>query len=253
MAVARHIPRQAVERAATVAWATGMNAITPEALATRNELSIAAAREHLDEAVRLELMDRQALLVGYSELYTATDYGRRLARKHETIGGYSYCAGLKKCRVTIGGARHLIACASVAAALERRYPDHRVIGELELRKEEREQQYPLISMTMPGQTWRRLHSPDLVIWPPAVPGEPLPLPVAIEVELSLKKKEELTAICRGLARARNIEATIYFAGDRKIEEKLFDVIEELRAEETIVVNPLSAIVDPIPGFPLTDE
>jgi hypothetical protein len=253
MSIARHLPQQAVERAATVAWATGMNAITPEALATRNELSIAVAREHLDEAVRLELMDRHALLVGYSDLYTATDYGRKLARKYEAIGGYSYCPGLKKCRVSIGGARHLIACASVAAALERRYPDYRVIGELELRKEEREQRYPLISMDVPGQSWKRLHSPDLVVWPPAEPGEPPPLPVAIEVELSLKKKEELTAICRGLAHARNIEATVYYAGDRKIEEKLLDVIEELQAEETIVVNPLSAIIDPLPGFPLEDE
>jgi len=46
---------------------------------------------------------------------------------------------------------------------------------------------------------------------------------------------------------------LYFAETRKIEEKLLDVVEELKAEEEIVVNPLSEILKPQPGFPLIDE
>jgi len=251
MSIARYVPEQAVERAATIAWTTGLNAITPEALAERSHLSIAVAQERLDEAVRLEMMEEKSILVGYSALYAVTNYGRRLARKYEAAGGYTYPLEITKCRATIKSARHMIACAGVAAALERRYPDYRVIGEQVLRKEEREQKYPLISVGMPSGTWERLHSPDLVVWPPSTPGEPPPLPVAVEVELSLKKKEELTAICRGLARCRNIEATLYYAETEKIEEKLLDVIEELKVEEKIVVNPLSELLGDLPGFELS--
>jgi hypothetical protein len=253
MSIATHVPQQAVERAATVAWTTGLNAITAEALAERNEIPIAVAQDRLDEAVRLEVMEKKPILVGYPALYVVTNYGRRFARKHETAGAYTYPLEITKCRATIKSARHMIACASVAAALERRYPDHRVIGEQVLRKEEREQKYPLISVGIQNGTWKRFHSPDLVIWPPGVGGEPPPLPVAVEVELSLKKKEELIAICRGLARCRSIEATLYYAENRKIEEKLLDVIEKLKAEEMIIVNPLSEIIEPLPGFPLIDE
>jgi len=46
---------------------------------------------------------------------------------------------------------------------------------------------------------------------------------------------------------------LYFAETRKIEEELLDGIEEVKAEEEIVVNPLSEILKPQPGFPLTDE
>jgi hypothetical protein len=253
MSIASYIPKQAVERAETIAWTTGLGAVTREALAERNELSLAVAQDRLDEAVRLELMDKKSVLVDYSPLYTATNAGRRFARKHEAVGGYSYALGVNKCHVTIQGARHMIACASVAAALERRYPDHRVIGELEIYRYEREHGR-VVSVDIQTHSGRRSHSPDIVIWPPAVSGEAeAPLPVAVEVELSSKKKEELKAICRGLARCRKIEATVYFVEGRKVEEKLLDVIEELKAEETIIVNPLSEIIQPMPGFPLIDE
>jgi hypothetical protein len=198
-------------------------------------------------------MDRSSILVGYSALYSVTEAGRRLARKHAAAGGYGYALGINKFRVTINAARHTIACAGVAAALERRYPDHRVIGELELYRYEREHGR-VASVDTQTRSGRRSHSPDIVIWPPTIPGEvEAPLPIAVEVELTLKNKEELIENCRALARNRQIEAALYFAENRKIEEKLLDVIEELRAEETIVVNPLSEILKPLPGFPRTDE
>ncbi len=207
----------------------------------------------------------------------------------------------------------MIACAGVRAALECRYPDHRVTGELELCRDEREQKRRLATVEIRGTGRRRSHCPDLVIWPPATsttpvsPDTPAPsevpatpdtpdtpevpatpstsdtsdalpsvsgtrptpddpddpdtpsaapppmLPVAVEVELTIKAKAELMANCRAWARCRYVEAVIYFAETRGIEEKLLDAIEECRAEERIVVNPLREILNPQPGFPLIDE
>jgi hypothetical protein len=237
-----------------IAWTTALGAITPEASAQRSELSIDAAREGLDEAAGLGLLEKHSVLVGYSDLYTATNAGRRLARKHTAAGSYSYPQGLRTARVTIKEARHTIACVSVVAALERRYGGHRVIGERELHRDESEQKRRLASVDVRRYSQRRAHYPDVVIWPPAVPGEPEPLPVGVEVELTLKSKEELIAICRGLARGvqiEQIEAALYYAETRKLEERLLDTIDELKLQEMIIVNPLSEIIGPLPGFELS--
>jgi ParB-like chromosome segregation protein Spo0J len=246
--------QQVLQRAGTIAWATALGAITVEALAERDQLPTVAAQERLDEAVGLGLMEQHSVLVGYPSLYTATVAGRRLARKHEEAGGYRYPKGLRTARVTIKDARHAIACAGVAAALERRYPGHRVIGERELHRDERERGRRLASVDVFRYGQRRSHFPDIVIWPPSAAGEAeVPLPVAVEVELTLKSREELTAICRAWNRARHIEAVLYLAETRKLEERLLDTIEQVEAEDMIVVNPLSAILKPLPGFPLDDR
>ena len=233
-----------------LAWATALGAITAEALSERDGLSTAAAKERLDEAVGLGLLTRHALLVGYSDLYTVTGPGRTEARKHSDAGGYSYPEGLRTARATIRDARHTIACASVMAALERRYPDYRVIAERELHREEHAQQRRLgsVSVRRYGQT--RSHYPDIVLWPPPTAGGPPPLPIAVEVELTMKSKEELTAICRAFARSRDIEAVLYFVETTKLEERLLDAVERLNAEEMIVVLPLTTIVESLAGFDL---
>jgi len=240
----------AIQQARTIAWATALGAITAEALAERDDLSTDVASEQLDEIVGLELLERHSVLVGYPDLYTATIAGRRVARKHAEAGGYTYPEGLRTARVTIKEARHTIACASVAAALERRYPDYRVIGERELHRDEREQKRRLASVDVRRHGETRSHFPDVVLWPPGEPDAPPPLPVAVEVELTMKSKEELVAICRAWARARHIEAALYFAETVKVEERLLDTIEELKADDMIVVNPLSEIVRSLPGFDL---
>lgn len=227
-----------------------MGAITPEALSERDALSLVMAKEHLDEAVGLGLLEKHSVLVGYSDLYTATLAGRKLARKHADLGGYSYPDGLRTARVTIKDARHMIACASVAGALERRYPGHRVIGERELHREESSQKRRLASVEIRRHGQMRSHYPDLVIWPPPVAGNPTPLPIAVEVELTLKSKAELTAICRAFARSRHLEGAIYYVETTKVEERLFDTIEEVQGEATVVVNPLSEIIKSLPGFEL---
>ena len=236
---------EAIQQARTIAWTTALGAITAEALAERDELSTDVAREQLDELVGLELLERHSVLVGHPDLYTATVAGRRLARKHADAGGYTYPEGLRTARVTIREARHMIACASVAAALERRYGDHRVIGERELQRDERKQKCRLASVDIRRNGERRSHFPDLAIWPPSTLDDPdtppsptsasapSALPIAVEVELTLKSKQELTAILRAWARARHIEAAVYFAETVKIEEKLLDVIEEIKADDVI--------------------
>jgi DNA-binding MarR family transcriptional regulator len=255
MSTTAYVPQHVMQQAALVAWSTAMGAVTPEALADRDQVPLATARERLDEAVRLGLLERHSLLVDHPALYTVTPAGRKLARKHADTGAYAYPQGLRSSLVSIKGARHMIACAGVRVAIERRYADYRVIGEQELHRDEREVGRTLATVEIRGTSaGRRLHSPDIVVWPPAVPEEiEVPLPVAVEVELSSKRKEELMENLRAWAQCRYVEAVIYFAETRKIEEQLLDGIEYLKAEEAIVVNPLSEILKPLPGFPLTDD
>jgi DNA-binding Lrp family transcriptional regulator len=251
MTIARHVPQKVVQRAAIVAWTTGLGAITAEALAERDGLSTAVALERLDEAVELGLMVRKTVLVGYSSLYGVTAAGRKLALKHADTGEYAYPKGIRTTSITIGQARHTIACASVAAALEHRYPSYRLIGERELRRDEHAQGRRLATVeTLQDGGARRSHCPDLVIWPPATPETQSPLPIAVEVELTNKDKRELTENCHAMARCNYIEAFLYYAETTAIENRLLKMIEELKAEDKIVVNPLSEIVNSLPGFNL---
>ena len=98
---------------------------------------MAVAGERLDEAVQKGLLKRESVLVGYSALYTVTSSGRKLARRYAHAGGYVYPKTVRTPVVSIKEARHMVACAGVRAALERRYPDCRTIGELELARDER--------------------------------------------------------------------------------------------------------------------
>ncbi len=262
-----YVPQPLLHQAALIACTAAYGAITPEALAEREQVTADLASKRLDEAVQRGLLKRESVLVGYGALYTVTSKGRNLARRYAHVGEYVYPKGLRTPVVSIKEVRHMIACAGVRAALERRHPDCRTIGELELCRDERERGRRLASVEIRGTGRRRSHSPDLVVWPPTTPDTPAtpdapaspdtpatpPLPVAIEVELTIKAKAELIANCRAWARCRYVEAVIYFAETRSIEEKLLDAIEECKAEERIVVNPLREILNPQPGFPLIDE
>jgi transcriptional regulator with XRE-family HTH domain len=248
-----YVPGEIIQLARTLAWATALGAITAEALAERDELSTAMAQECLDEAVSLGFMERHSVLVGYPALYKVTFVGRRLAAKHADAGGYTYPAKLARSRVSIREARHTIACASVVAALERRYPGGRVIGERELHREESGQGRRLGSVDIQRHGETRSHYPDIVVWPPSVPGESPPLPIAVEVELTPKEKKVRTAICRAWADARHIEMVLYYVEKPVIEKRLLDTIGELKAEKMIVVKPLSEILTSLPGFDLSRE
>jgi hypothetical protein len=133
----------------------------------------------------------------------------------------------------------LIVCAAVAAALERCYPDHRVIGERELRRDEREHGRPLASVELGarGVGESRLHRPDLVMWPNCSDGG---LPVSIEVELTVKAPRRLLEICRGWARCRTVAGVLYLA-PLNVERALSRAVTDARAQEQICVVSLSAL------------
>jgi hypothetical protein len=87
---------------------------------------------------------------------------------------------------------------------------------------------------------------------PSSASAPSALPIAVEVELTLKSTQELVAILSAWADCRYIEAALYFAETVQIEEKLMDMIDELKIEDWVVVNPLSEVVKELAGFELGD-
>jgi len=220
------------ERVAIMQWTARLGAITDEALADRQGTTVASARARLLAAERAGLFSRQRPLVGQPALYTVTRAGLRA----------SGVRGLDPCRVSPSNAGHLIECARVAAALERCYPDHRVLGERELRRDEREHGVELASARLGSgpDGGPLLHRPDLVLWPN---GSEDGLPVAIEVELTIKAPQRLVAICRAWARCRCVAGVLYLAPS-EVEHALRRAIEKAQAGEQIVVVPLDALPRP---------
>ena len=210
-------------------WTAALGAVTSGALAHRCGLSIPSARARLVAAQRRGLLSRERPLAGRPSLFTVTRAGLRACDAR----------GIQACRVNPSNANHLIVCAAVAAALERCYPDHRVSGERELRRDEREHGHPLASAQLAGvrATGKGLHRPDLVLWPTAREGG---LPVAVEVELTIKAPRRLVDICRAWARCRVIAGVLYLAPE-EVERALSRAIAEARASELVIVAPLSSL------------
>jgi hypothetical protein len=217
------------ERAAILQWTARIGAVTAEALAHRHEISVASARARLRAAERAQLVVRRRPLAGQPALYTVTRAGMRASGLN----------GLDPCRVSASNAQHAIECARAAAALERCYPDHRVLGERELRAEERHSGAPLASVRMDPASYRgqQLHRPDLVLWPR---GAGLGLPVPVEVELTVKAPQRLANICRSWARCRSVAGVLYLAAP-EVEAALRRAIEKADASERVVVVPLDAL------------
>jgi hypothetical protein len=233
------------ERLAILSWIVRLGAVTPDALALHERSTLASARARLAAAERAGLLTTRRVLVGEPPLYAATKAGVRATGLR----------GFEPCRITVANAPHTIACARVAAALEHAYPDHRVMGERELRREERDSATSLASACLgkgPADA-PLLHRPDLVLWPED-PG--MGLPVAVEVELTVKAPQRLLEICRAWARCRCVAGTLYLAA-QDVRRPLARAIELSRAGERIVVVDIEAIGDrppeetppesPVPG------
>lgn len=232
------------ERVEIMQWTARLGAITAEALADREGATVASAGGRLQALMRAGWLARKRLLTDRPALYTATRAGMRV----------SALRGLDPCRVSASNAGHLIECARVAAALERCYPDHMVLGERELRRDERELHRTLASVRLGiGSNGEPLmHRPDLVLWPrepahdreeatvrePVQDGEGLPVPV--EVELTIKSPERLTAICLAWARCRTIAGVLYLAPP-EVQRALHRAIERAQAQEQIVVLGLDVL------------
>ena len=145
------------ERVAIMQWTARIGAVTAEALADRLDVNVASARGRLQALHQAGWLSRKRPLAEQPALYTATRAGLRVAALQ----------GLDPCRVSASNAHHLIECAWVAAALEHCYPDHAVLGERELRRDERERGVTLASahLGIAPDGGPLLHRPDLVLWP----------------------------------------------------------------------------------------
>jgi hypothetical protein len=222
--IERHTPA----RVALLEWTARIGAVTAEALARREHVSVASARARLLAARRDGLLLNKRPLVGQPALYTVTRAGLRAAG----------IVGLDPPRVTAANARHAIVCAEVAVALERAYPDHRVIGERELRREERECSATLASAMLGSAPdgRRLLHRPDLVLRERA--GEEA---VAVEVELTVKAPRRLSAICRAWARSRCVDGVLYIVPP-EVQRPVQRAIDAAAAGERIALVALSAFV-----------
>lgn len=215
------------EQIEIVRWAASLGAITAEALALRLDTTAASARARVAGARRRGLLSQDCPLAGGPSLFTATRAGLRACGSR----------GIRPCEVRASNANHLIACAAVAAALERCYPHHRLVGERELRRDEREHQRPLASArlgALQGGEGRQ-HRPDLVLWP-----NDGGLPIAVEVELTIKAPQRLLAICRAWARCRTVEGVLYLASE-DVKRALARAVNEARAHDRVAVVAFDAL------------
>jgi len=208
-------------------WTASLGATSAEALAVVEGATIASARGHLAAAERRGLLRSHRPLGGQPALYAPTRAGLRAADLDD----------LDPVRVSPANAAHLLACCSAAAWLQRRYPDHRVVGEQRLRLGERGMSRPPTSARLGVPAGEpRMHRADLLLWP----SSPAGLPIAVEVELTVKAPRRLREICRGWARCRGVAGVLYLAAP-EAERALARAIESVAARERIVVIPLAVL------------
>ncbi len=226
---ARRKETLAPQPTAILRWTASVGAITADALAHRLDVSVASAHGRLNGATRKGVLERHRLLAQAPALYTVTPAGLRAAG----IGGFGAC------RVSAGNALHTMLCAHAAAELQRRYPEQRVVGEHELRCEERRSAGPLASAVMRSRGTRGsvLHRPDLVLWPASAESA---RPLAVEIELTVKSPRRLEDICRAWARSRDVSGVVYFAPS-DVARAVSRAIGRAQAAGRIAVLPLASL------------
>jgi len=221
------------DRTELLRWMIRLGAVTADALAERDGRSEASARGRLQAAVRAGLAARVRPLHGAPSLFTATRAGMTL------VG----LTGEEPSRVCAASARHQIACARAAVALERRFPDHVVCGERELQREERQLGGRLASTRMSWRSrWGDSHRPDLVLWPASASAAP----VAVEVELTPKAPARLAEICRAWARCPHVAGVLYLASGSALAP-VARAIRAAGAEDRIALLGLEALAGAAPG------
>jgi hypothetical protein len=224
--------RMTSTRTALLQWTARIGAVTAEAVADRCQVTLRSARATLVAAERNRLLQRWRPLSGEPALYVLTRAGQRAA-------GVPAAA---PCGVSPANARHLIACAHAAAALERGYPDHTVLGERELARRWRDLTPAGACAHLghgPGGS-RMLHRPDLLLLPPPRLEA---LPVAVEVELTVKAPRRLEEICRTWARCRAVAGVIYLAAPG-VERALEHAVAGANASSKVAIVPLEALAAP---------
>jgi hypothetical protein len=214
-----------------VRWTASLGAVSAEALAIRAEIGPRSARSRLAGANRRGLLDRARPLAELPALYMCTTAGLRACRANV----------LTPARVGPATAAHMYACARVAALLERRYPDHVLLGECELRATERVCGRPFATAELGRDLHDRplLHRCDLALLPRSQPNA---LPVAVEVELTVKAPARLATICRAWGRCRQVAGVVYVAPPA-VGRALERALRRAQAHDRVVVIGLDALSD----------
>ena len=217
------------QRTSLVRWTARMGAVTAETLAAREGTSVASARARAAAAEREGLVVRRRPLANEPSLYAITSAGLRMAGLQ----------ALGPCRVSPSNAMHAIVSAAVAVALERGYPDHRLLSERELRRQESEAGAPIASVRLVGGPLggQRVHRPDLALCARDRDGG---VPVAVEVELTIKAPRRLAEICLAWSRARNVAGVVYVTAP-EVQPALERAIDSVAGRDRIVVVPLDAM------------
>jgi hypothetical protein len=213
------------EPVALLSWVAGLGAVGAEALARRCGCGVPSARARLSVAERRGLLKSWRPLRDQPALYTVTRAGLRTAGLRD----------IEPARVSPGGARHALLCSLCAAELAGLYPEHRVLGEPGLRREERLARCRIASIEVTG-AGAAAHRPDLAL---------IPLgggrgTIAVEVELTVKSPRRLQDICRSWARARHVEGVIYLAAEA-VRPALGRAVEQSRAAGRIAVLEIETL------------
>jgi len=210
-------------------WTASLGAIGAHPLAFRLGVSVASARARLNVAERRGWLRRSRPLAGWPALYTITGAGLRVADLANVTPG----------RVSASSAMHFLTCAAVAAALERSYPGHRVLGERELRGCANERERLLASAPIGNGSGRDgpRHRCDLLLLARAPLEEPA---LAVEVELTVKAPARLLAICRAWARSRHLAGVLYVAPPN-VARAVERARRAVGAEQRVAIVELAAL------------
>lgn len=212
------------DAARAVAWAASLGAVTAQALAAHERVSIAAARGRLAAAERSGALRSWRPLRQRPALYTVTAAGLRAAG----------IRGWRPPRVSPAGTEHAIACCEVAVALQLRYPGCRVAGEPELRAAAGAAK-PLCCVALRGPAQERSHRADLALLPPRGAAA-----LAVEVELTVKAPRRLAAICAAWARSRDTAGVLYVVTPL-VRPALERALRAARAERRIALLDLDEL------------
>lgn len=207
------------------AWIGRVGAAGAEHVQHRFALNRTRCYRRLHALTTAGLVRNERLLYGRPGLYVATREGLR----------WQHLQRLGVFRLSPGGFAHGSQVAGLVAVLEPALPAHRLLTDRELRAIEQDTR-ELIASVRVGETAGRplIHRPDMALVGPT--GSVL----AVEVELSVKAHRRLVQITRGYARARNIDHTLYLAGER-VGRAVTQAIRDVRAEDRITVVRLDDV------------
>jgi hypothetical protein len=215
---------QTEKDAEIVGWVGRVGAAGAEHVMARFGMGRSWAYARLSRLVVDGLLEQKMLLHRQPGLYVATAEGLRW-QGLDRLGVY---------RVGPGGFEHARRLATVAVALHRGLPGWELWSERELRVAESDRGEFVATARvgeLPGGR-PAVHRPDLAVISPD--GRVL----AAEVELSVKAPRRLAAICRGYARARQLER-VYYLATPPAARAVSRAVAETRAEDRITVLSLS--------------